>query len=87
MIAVSMLAAMVFNYLKINSMQALYWTAILHGLLAPPLLALIMFISSNDKVMGDRRNSRPLNVLGWITTAAMTVACVLLLWSMFTAKH
>jgi NRAMP (natural resistance-associated macrophage protein)-like metal ion transporter len=64
------------NYLGINPMTALFWTAVLNGFLAPPLLVVIMLISNNKAVMGKRVNSLSINVLGWATTAAMFAAAV-----------
>lgn len=81
LVGISTIVAMLINYLKINSMQALYWTAILNGVLAPPLLALIMLVSNNPEVMGAHTNSRLVNVVGWITFALMTAAVGLLAWS------
>ncbi|MBS1998664.1 MAG: divalent metal cation transporter, partial [Cyanobacteria bacterium SZAS LIN-2] len=81
LVAVSCLAAMAINYIKINPMQALYWTAILNGLLAPPILVLVMLVSGNKKIMGLRTNTRGLTLMGWLTTALMSLAAVLLIWS------
>ena len=81
LVTVSMSAAMIFNYLKINPMQALYWTAILNGLLAPPILVLVMLVSGNKEIMGKRTNTVPLSIFGWLTTVLMTVAAVLLIVS------
>ena len=48
----------------------------LNGLLAPPLLVLIMLAANNPAVMGERVNGRALNVLGWTTIVVMMVAAV-----------
>jgi Mn2+/Fe2+ NRAMP family transporter len=64
------------NYVGIQPVTALFWTAILNGFLAPPLLVVIMLISNNKAVMGKRVNSLSINVLGWATTAAMFAAAV-----------
>lgn len=76
LIAVSATLAMLFNYLKINAMDALYWTAILNGVLAPPLLILVMLISQNKKIMGERTNSPIVNAGGWLATGVMTAAAI-----------
>ena len=73
---VSCLLAMTVNFFKVSPMTILYWVAILNGVLAPPILVLVMLISSNKKIMGERTNSRPLAVIGWLTTAIMTAAVV-----------
>jgi NRAMP (natural resistance-associated macrophage protein)-like metal ion transporter len=70
------LVGMLVNFVGINPITALYWTAVLNGLLAPPLLVLIMLMTNNRTVMGKRTNGRVLNVLGWATTAAMAAAAL-----------
>jgi NRAMP (natural resistance-associated macrophage protein)-like metal ion transporter len=81
-IALSTLAGMLINFVGINPITALFWTAVINGLLAPPLLAVIMLIANNREVMGDRVNHRLTNVLGWATTLIMFAAaiCLILTW-------
>lgn len=64
------------NFLGINPIQALVVTAILNGLLAPILLILVMLVSNNRKIMGERTNGRMLNIVGWATTLTMAVAAI-----------
>ena len=54
----------------------------LNGLLAPPLLVVIMLVGNNRAVMGERMNGRALNILGWIAAILMSAAAVglLLTW-------
>ena len=77
-IILSTLAGMLINFVGINPIRALFWTAVLNGFLAPPLLVVILFIANNPAVMGERVNTRLTNVLGWITAAVMTAAAVAL---------
>ena len=70
------LVGMLIKFVGINPITALYWTAVLNGLLAPPLLVLIMLMANNHVVLGERTNGRGLNVLGWVTTAAMAAAAL-----------
>src|SRR5205085_9747578 len=72
----SSLLGMLINFVGVNPMQALFWTAVLNGFLAPPLLVVIMLIAGNRKVMGARANGRALSALGWATTALMFAAAV-----------
>ena len=72
----STLIGMLVNFVGINPITALYWTAVLNGLLAPPLMVLVMLMANNPAVMGARTNSRTLNVLGWLATAMMVLAGV-----------
>jgi Mn2+/Fe2+ NRAMP family transporter len=62
-------------------MQALFWTAVINGFLSPPLLVVVMLIANNRKVMGNRRNGIVLNAMGWATTAAMSLAAAVLVWT------
>ncbi|HEX6477825.1 MAG TPA: divalent metal cation transporter, partial [Ktedonobacteraceae bacterium] len=65
------IVAMLINFLGINPIAALFWTAVINGVLAPPLLVLLLLIANNPKVMGERVNGRWLNLGGWITTLVM----------------
>jgi len=64
------------NFLGINPIKALFFTAIINGLLAPPLLALIMLISSDTALMGERANSTPIKIQRflWFDTSFVTVS-------------
>jgi NRAMP (natural resistance-associated macrophage protein)-like metal ion transporter len=78
LIAVSTLLGMLINFAGINPVKALFWTAVINGFLAPPLLVLILKISNDRKIMGERVNGKMLNIAGWITFAAMAAAAVAL---------
>ena len=78
-IVAATLVGMLINFLGINPITALFWTAVLNGFLAPPLLIVIMLIANNQKIMGKRVNGRWLNILGWLTAAIMTVAAIALI--------
>lgn len=78
-IGASTIGGLLINYVDINPMTALYWTAVINGFLSPPLLVIIMLVSNNKAVMGERVNGMGINVLGWATTATMFAAAVGLL--------
>ena len=80
-IAVSTLVGMEINFLGISPVAALFWSAVLNGLLAPLVLAVLMLIGSNRKIMKDSVNGPVVNILGWGTTAVMTLAAVALIIS------
>jgi NRAMP (natural resistance-associated macrophage protein)-like metal ion transporter len=82
-IAGATFVGMLINFLGINPINALFWTAVINGLLAPPLLILIMLVSNNREVMGERTNGRVVNALGWAAAAVMVAAAVgmLLTWN------
>src|SRR5438309_1838727 len=75
-IAVSVLAALVIQYSPISPMKALFWSAVINGVVAVPLLVVITLIASKKSVMGAFTASPPIVILGWITTAVMGVAAV-----------
>lgn len=75
-IIVSTLVGMLINFLKIAPVTALFWTAVINGVLAPPLLIMIMLVSNNRKVMGQRVNGKLTNVIGWTTAAVMSAAAL-----------
>jgi NRAMP (natural resistance-associated macrophage protein)-like metal ion transporter len=77
-IAASTLVGMLINFLHINPIAALFWTAVINGFLASPLLVAIMRIANNKAVMGERVNGPGLNVLGWAATAAMFASAIAL---------
>jgi Mn2+/Fe2+ NRAMP family transporter len=78
-IAVSVLAALVIQYSPISPMKALFWSAVINGVVAVPLMAVIILLASRKSVMGDFAASRSLIVLGWIGAAVMGAAAVRML--------
>ncbi len=80
-IAASTLVGMLINFVGINPIDALFWTAVINGVLAPPLLLIIMLIANNEKVMGADHNGPITNALGWITVGLMSVAVVALFFT------
>jgi NRAMP (natural resistance-associated macrophage protein)-like metal ion transporter len=82
-IAVSLILGLSLDYIGITPIQALIYSAILYGLTAPVLIAIILHICNNKKVMGEFTNSRRSNVLGIITLVLMTFAAVALLYFQF----
>jgi NRAMP (natural resistance-associated macrophage protein)-like metal ion transporter len=75
-IAAATLVGMLITFLKIPLVTALFWTAVINGVLAPPLIVVIMLVSNSKKVMGNRTNGRLTNILGWSTAVIMTAAAV-----------
>jgi Mn2+/Fe2+ NRAMP family transporter len=75
-IAVSVLAGLVIQYSPISPMKALFWCAVINGIVAVPLMVVIILLVSKKSVMGAFTASRPLIILGWIATAVMGAAAV-----------
>jgi len=85
-IAFSTMLGAAMNFVGINPIKALYYTAVINGLVAPPLLWLIMLIGNNPKIMEDKVNGKMSNILGWFTTIAMTIAAAALLWTLLSGQ-
>lgn len=81
-IAFSTALGFLMNFIGINPIQALYYTAVLNGVIAPPLLVIIMLIGSNRAIMKSKVNGRLSNILGWITTIVISIAALALLLSL-----
>lgn len=75
-VAVSMVLGLILDFVGFNAVKMLFYSAVLNGILAPPLVVLVVLLTSNPKIMGTRTSSRPLRYLGWATAAIMTAAAV-----------
>jgi NRAMP (natural resistance-associated macrophage protein)-like metal ion transporter len=84
-IAVSLVLGLSLNYIGISPIKALIYTAILYGLTAPVLIAIILHICNNKKVMGQFTNSKKSNILGFSALILMTIAALALLYLQFVA--
>jgi Mn2+/Fe2+ NRAMP family transporter len=83
-IAISLLLGLSLNYVGISPVKALIFAAILYGLTAPVLIAIILHISNNKKVMGNFTNGRISNILGFTALIIMTLAAVALVYLQLT---
>jgi NRAMP (natural resistance-associated macrophage protein)-like metal ion transporter len=75
-LAGAIVAGMVVDALGANAIRMMFLSALVNGLLAPPLLVLVMLVANNRAIMGPHVNGVWLNVLGWAATAAMAAAAV-----------
>jgi len=75
-VAAAMILGIALNYFGINAVKMLFWSAILNGVLAPPLIVLVVLLTSSSKVMGERTNPAILKWLGWATAAIMAAAAI-----------
>ncbi|MDD5251182.1 MAG: Nramp family divalent metal transporter [Patescibacteria group bacterium] len=78
-ITVATLFGLLVNFMAIPPFQLLYYTAILNGMLAAPLMVIILLIANDPEVMGPYRNRRWSNVFGWIITGIMGFCSLALL--------
>lgn len=79
-IGLSLLLGLSLNYIGITPIQSLIYTAILYGLTAPVLIAIILHISNNKEIMGTNVNTLMTNILGFIALIIMTLAAILLIY-------
>ena len=77
-IAVSMLAGLFIQYSPISPMKALFWSAVINGVVAVPLMVVIILLASRKSVMGAFTASLPIVSLGWIGAAVMGLAAALM---------
>jgi NRAMP (natural resistance-associated macrophage protein)-like metal ion transporter len=73
------------DFLGIDPIDALFYTAVINGIVAPPLLVVIMLAARDKKVMAGRPIGRLLTVLGWTATMAMFLALAALAYTTFVA--
>jgi NRAMP (natural resistance-associated macrophage protein)-like metal ion transporter len=79
-IAISLILGLSLNYIGISPIQSLIYTAILYGLTAPVLIAIILHISNNKKIMGENVNGKMTNILGFASLIIMTAAAITLIY-------
>jgi NRAMP (natural resistance-associated macrophage protein)-like metal ion transporter len=82
-IAISLIVGLLMNYIGISPIQALIYSAVLYGVTAPVIIAVILHICNNKKVMGEFTNGWRANTLGIITFILMTAAAITLLYLQF----
>jgi len=76
-IIVSIIVGLALNFFHINPIAALYWSAFINGLIALPLLAVIMIIGSSKKIMGKETNPSWVNFFGWMSVGLMVLVALL----------
>lgn len=73
-IVVFTVIAMAMNFIGFNPMKALVWAGIVQGFSTPPLMLLLLLLTANRELMGERVNGRFISVLGWVTVGAIFAA-------------
>lgn len=73
-LAAAVALGLALDYLELNAVRMLFWAAVVNGVLAPPLLVLVVMLTSDPKVMGERVNPPLLRLLGWATVFVMAAA-------------
>lgn len=75
-VAIAMLVGLLLDVVGFNAVAMLFWSAVVNGVLAPPLIVLVLLLTSNRAVMGARANPPLLRWVGWATAATMSAAAV-----------
>lgn len=75
-IALSTLIGVAIDFLGINPITALFWTAVINGVVAPPMLVVVMLVANNKRVMGPRTNGIATNIIGWFAAFVMFAAAI-----------
>jgi NRAMP (natural resistance-associated macrophage protein)-like metal ion transporter len=75
-IALATLIGIAINFSGMNPIRALYYSAVINGLVAVPIIAIMMLIARDEKIMGQFRIDGWLRYLGWATAAVMALAAV-----------
>ena len=81
-LSISLLLGLLIQILEISPVKALLYTAILYGMVAPILIAIILHICNNKAIMGRYTNTKMANFVGGITLAVMSAATLLLIYQM-----
>jgi len=81
-IAIATLIGVFINFVDLDPIKALFWSAVLNGVAAVPLMAVIMVMARQKKVMGPFTIPLPLSLMGWLTTSVMgiVVAAMFATW-------
>src|SRR5882724_6535072 len=75
-VAVSTIIGLGLAFVGFNAVKMLFYSAVLNGVLAPPLIVLVVLLTCKPEIMGTRVNSRPLRYLGWATAIIMAAASI-----------
>jgi NRAMP (natural resistance-associated macrophage protein)-like metal ion transporter len=76
-IAISIVIGLVINFLHINPIAALFWSAFLNGIISLPLLVLIMVVGDDPKIMGEERHPKWVKIFGWLAIVFMALAVLI----------
>jgi Mn2+/Fe2+ NRAMP family transporter len=82
-ISAAMLIGVALTFSPIDPIRLLLWSAVINGLLAPPLIIIVLMICNNSKVMGSFRNGLGLNAVGGLAGLIMSGSAIALIASWF----
>ena len=82
-IAIAILVGIILNFVGLDPIKALLYSAVGNGLVSPVVLYFIVKIASSKKIMGERANKRSTNYIGWLTVGLMTVSALAVIVQFF----
>jgi NRAMP (natural resistance-associated macrophage protein)-like metal ion transporter len=85
-IALATIVGLLLNLLGINPIAALVYTAVINGIVAVPLLALILLVANNHAIMGEHTNGPLGNIVGWLATGLMGIAAIVTVVALFIGQ-
>jgi NRAMP (natural resistance-associated macrophage protein)-like metal ion transporter len=77
-IAIATTVGIAINFSPLNPIKALYWSAVINGVVAVPVMIAMMHMTGNPKIMGPFRIHDGLRLMGWLTTTVMAVAAIIM---------
>lgn len=81
-IAISTLIGVVLCFTPIDPIKALYWSAVINGVISVPIMALMMLMAARTEIMGQFIITFKLKLLGWICTGVMALAVIAMFWAL-----
>ena len=84
-IALAMTLGLGLDYAGLDAVKMLFWAAVVNGALAPPLLILVVLLTSREDVMGEHRNGLLLRWLGLTCAGVMLLATIIMFVTAFAA--
>ena len=73
-LTIATLLGMALNFTAIDPIQALFWSAVINGVIAVPIMAVMMLMAVREDIMGQFVITRRIRILGWLATAIMALA-------------
>jgi NRAMP (natural resistance-associated macrophage protein)-like metal ion transporter len=81
-IAISTLIGVALCFTPINPIKALYWSAVINGIISVPIMALMMLMAVRPEIMGKFVITLRLKILGWVSTGVMALAVIAMFWTL-----
>ena len=81
-ITVSTLVGVALCFAPIDPIKALYWSAVINGVISVPIMVVMMLMATRPEVMGQFVITFRLKVLGWISTGVMAIAVATMFWTL-----